>query len=668
MPRLPMDPSQWGALIMRGLIQQFPALEPHIQLVKIEDQDPEGNAYGIIPLSNGTGFIPFVVREFELKPLDTLIAIENGEERFRNLSEANAILAVGGIHMGKPVSRNPVGLSVDQELNMLPPRSNMFGHRLPAMNVMQSIQPVKLAAEGRIAIGAVETFLKEAAQVDPDLPRFIAQEYQDVLLGLVDLAKTAAARATLVVLDPRGAGVDVLKDGEKGASISLQEAADALRGKGIPDANVKIATLMRGEPVVFDLRGEKRAGLWTTKDPQTASGPHSNEPGWVQRDGQTLLLYRTRYLDGKPTSFMLALAPSGYLFGRYVGGKPVDPPNSAQKPAFFRPAELAPGELCFLVDEKTQESSVPFRIKSRTNLEGGACRLEVSPLLGQHPTMTIHFGNNRNPYPLGRGDEIALPKTGYAAYKLTPKKLDDWTHSDGTVKVRLFKGGGVFSVSEDKRPPMHGLTRGPVVAMLLPRYDLDPDTALAYVQQAGTYITPEFEVSFKEEPRNADPQGPVKAMACKMACLLWDFIKKAGERDAPGSGTAPVVLGPSRSGPNREESPPGPSGPNPVAGGGIDQGAGIMPDIPFMREVTSTITGFATGSFTPDELSDIYNSLVDKLMDVQDLTGRVLTLARLGKIDFITEAEAKRLLDESDKFRSALLNADMLLKGITSVV
>jgi len=705
--RLPMDPSQWSTLIMRMLIGRFPTLEPHIQLVKTLDQDEEGNAHGIVPLGTGGAHIPFVIRDFEIKPMDTLIVIENGEERFRNLSEANALLAVGGIALGDPVKKLPPGIVSDQELHMLAPRWSTFGRRIPPMNVLGTTQPIKLAADRKLSVIAFEELLKAARDIDPGLPAYIAAQYRDILMGLSP--RKEAGHVT--VLDPRPDGTaDLIEDGAKRASVPIGELAAELRGR-LPNAQDLIAKLaMRDELVVHDGRTEKTGAFGyvvRNHDPEVAI----REPGWHRTGGRLVRTLRTRHLSGEPATYWLQLAEGAHDFSRYACGAKAPAADSERLGAFYVPAELKGGELAFLLWHKSGEASVPFKVKERHDFPDGTCKLIVRPLLGPNATETLVFGNNQHAYRLGPG-EIALPRSGVGAFKLPPRKIGDLaTAPNDRVRVRIFKGGGTFSVVEDKRPATEGLTRGMLVAMLMHRYGLDPDTAIRYSRMATTFHAPELHVVPHETPQDPDQPDDQK-QAAKLAVLLWDLTKKADgsatfrelvkralaeakktptkldptipeavlsllqlkkayaedDRRHPSSGTAPVDLDPGRSGPNRKENgPAGPSGPGPVAMGPMDQGAAILPDIPFMREVSDTLTGFATGSFTPAELSEIYQGLTHKLLDIQDLTGRILTLARLGKIDFVTESEAKRILDEADRFRGTLLNADMLLKGMASI-
>lgn len=131
-----------------------------------------------------------------------------------------------------------------------------------------------------------------------------------------------------------------------------------------------------------------------------------------------------------------------------------------------------------------------------------------------------------------------------------------------------------------------------------------------------------------------------------------------------------VKLAAGESGPNREPMDPGESGMGPP--GAMmptpSSGAAIMPEIPGLTEIAEQLASYAMGAFSPDELAEMFSKLIDDLAEVQNIAGKLLMLVRLGAVQFITEQETKRLFEEADRFRSSLLNANMLLKGIGMAV
>lgn len=739
--RLPTDPAQWGVVVIQSLVQKIPSLEPYIQLAHLVDTPtPEGDGFGVVPLLNGTGFIPFTVRRYELSPLDLLITVEAGQDKFTNLSEGAAVMACGGLPMGEPTAKLPPGVEEDMEMDFMPPYETQFGQdRNVVPGRYTSTKSVKLSHSSPEAI---EELLKSASERSPDLARFMGKFYLDELRGLATQKQASEATDAIFTLEPTSQGILFMRDGDvKAASLlSLPQAGQVLRELGEGD---KAAHLFAGDLVAVDRRPvEKRAGVWNHEEIREHHeyGQQVKVPGWYKVEGLRMRVFQASYLDGKPTTFWLAVHPTGYIFRQHMWGTPCDPPTNQDMRGYYHAAHLVPGESAFLVEETSMAASVPFVV-----IGGGKVRddveVVVTPMLGEANEVRLSFGPNQNRYSMGikrhEGhvtESIAMPRKGFTAFHLGKDLAGDETLGFGRMRnlpmsqgaepvtVRLYRGGGVFSVKEGLRALLHGLNRGQLAALLIRRYGMTPEQALTQVRHACDHTDTSFKARPKEETRRH--AAVVRKTFMKVALDLWDFTRKVAaesekakqkvkpdpkkdeapggsgpgpagspgqagdaqkngpkaegaagpqqpQQGAPGPGQAP---GGAQAGPPGADGPPGAPGGMPGAGGAMqaeqlptlaNTGAAMMPDIPNLQQISDMLTSYATGSFAPDELSDIYNQLADRLEDVCDLVGRVLLLARLGKVDFITEAEAKRLLEESDKLRAALLNADMLLKGLT---
>jgi hypothetical protein len=686
--RLPTDPSQWGVIVIQSLVQKIPALEPYIQMAHlIQPPSPEGDGFGVVPLMNGTGFVPFTVKGFELAPLDLIITVEGGEERFTALNEGSAIMAAGGIPMGSSQGQLPPGVDEDVALDMQPVYEQGFnGNRNNVPGRFTQTKPVKM---GGATVESAEAMLKAAAEVNPETLRYVADYYRE---RLVELAKEAKASPDAIfTLEPNGTGVLYMHMGDPKTArqLSAPDAAIVLRELGLPE---KVANLMADELVVIDQRpAEKRAGVWNHEELREFPdfGQAVKEPGWYIIQGLKMRAFRTSYLNGRPCTYWLAVHPTGYIFSQELWGKSCEPPTTVELKDYYRVAHLRPNELGFMIEDGSGEASIPYQVVGGGQ-HGGSAEILVTPLLGEAEHVRLSFGPNQHRYAMGahtdangkKTEAVAMPKRGFTPLAMADKDLAPSSllrrgipvnfGDHKTVTVRLYRGGGVFSLKEDGHAPYDGLNRGQLAAILMRRYGMTADQAIEHVGRANAHIDTCFRATPIEEPRRAPMRGRPTVM--KVAALLWDFTRKlAAAKDGPDSEKVK---------PGREDKAPAGSGPGPAGAGGqqpagaqqpqlpaqvpnlANTGAALMPDIPNMQEITDILTSYATGTFAPDELADIYNRLTDKLDDVCDLVGRVLLLARLGKVDFITEAEAKRVLEESDKLRAALMNADMLLKGI----
>jgi len=728
--RLPLDPAQWGVVIAQQLNQQFPALEPYVQFVRILENDEEGNAFGVVALTGA--FVPFVVRSFDLKPIDLLMRMEDGESRFCRLTEVNATMAVGGVGLGKPVEKLPPGAQGDLAMSLMPPYSGMFGagRRRGRPDVMNMTQPVKLATE-RLGDGArlaVETLLGKAAC--EGLDEFLVERHLDDMVALMDRCKAASLKpfATAVVVDPSHRDTaTITADGQTSDWISIKAAAEFLASCG-HDPAAHVVALMKGLPIILDFRDKSAFGIagdYEQMYPRPKDEPCAqsvNEPGWyaVHSDALEgrLRAFRTTYLDGRPCSYMLAAMEDGHAFDQWIYATPSPSTSSEELHQFYQPSSFKPGEVAFILCEQTGEASVPFTIRGFTELPGGCFTLVVAPALGYQATETLRFGDNKRPYRLSQS-EIAFPKTGYMIYRLQPKRIDlnpmrgqypgpNIEAQPKKTEVRVLRGGGLYSIQEAGRAVSEGMARGPLLAQLMNRYGFSPEHALEHLRQVDIHVARPFKAILTEEPLRKEASLASEPLA--LALLLYGVVKSAAQR--PASEGEEKDLSPDKSGPNRKTSEPpkesGPGGPDanravqeapagqapsgppgqrgaapgmpnasngaPGAPGvpgaaapGADFGAGIGPDIPFFAEVADELTSMAMGLLGPDEMAAMYSTLGNQLEDVQDLAGRILLLVRLGKIPFITENEGKRILDESDKFRANLVNAQMVGRNAAAV-
>lgn len=645
--RVPIDPTQWGMIAIQKLVSALPSIEPYIQFAKIIHQDENGNGLGLIPLQDGSAFVPFVISEFSLKPIDTLISMAEGEEKFLNLSESNVMAAIGGVGLGAPIQKLPPGVSQDQGLNMFPPYG-MGG----ALNMGRRGRPdvaggVTKSSSEITHPENLERFLKMAQDQDRELAAILARVYR------VDPIKVAEQNSML--LEPRGDEVAVYVNGEKQASLTLREANVFLGELGASD---RLPTLMSGEWTV--LGGTKQASAFspvsggkrpvkTPGEMNRPSDPFIKHDGWYRVGDERVRVFRTVYLDGRPCGVLLGVARTGYMFQRDMVGTPIAPPDTEMLKGFLAQAKLTPGMMAFAVNDITGEATIPFQVLAGSS-DDKRVVLTVAPILGAHPSVRLSFGANKTPMAIDI-DEIAFPGKGWTIYQLKPQRLDcNMLHVQAKrpVLVRILKGGGVFSVKEGLHTPYHGLNRGQLAHMLMNRYGLDPDSAIHMVRQAEQYLESEFYATPNEEKESMSPAFHPEA--ADLSIRLMRVVKLAA------------------SGPNREVQDPGESGMgapgNMMPGPTPNTGAALMPQIANLTEVADMLASYAMGAFSPDELGGMFAKLIDDLAEVQNLVGKLLVLVRLGAVQFITEQETKRLFEETDRFRSSLLNANMLLKGI----
>lgn len=679
--RLPINPAQWGAYIIQTLLQQLPAAEPYVQHTRILGSDAEGNGYGLVGVGD-RAVVPFVVRSFELKPMDILITYVEGQPRFSALSEPNLMYAFNNITLGDAVDKIPDSVDRDVFLDMMPPYVNGQGwgrsRRGPA-GVFSSSTTVKLSHQIFVMpedkLKALHAALKKEAAEDYVLPLQYALALAPARTEISAVKAASTAPEKIITLDPRPSGeVEALVNGQ-GERVEMKVAAEILRHANQAEC---ISDLMRGELVVLDLRGsqvkEARSadpmrigfadGRRTHRHPDAADLAarkgrvmEVKYPGWYdidccERDRPLMMrVFNTTYLDGKPCGYKLAVGQEGYVFesSRCWSADPSVPPSNVELRRFYQRAHLAPGELCFLLNHATDEASIPFTIVSRTTLPGGNTALQVCPIGTQNfndDVVTLTFGDNRHVYRLSM-TEIAYPKDGFSVFAVRPERLrcshEPLLPRRSGAMVRVFKGGGVWSLSENGRPPLTGLTRGQLVTHFMQRYGMTVDQAMDTLADLTQLKYDRFEASVTEELEQV-PHVVLDA-PIKLAMSLWRLVKSANDPNMA-------------SGPNAPVGQVGESGVGAPPMNALNTSAGIPPDAAAnFQEMADILVGYASSEMPEQEMLALNIELVNLLTQLQDQISRLLLLVRLDKIKNMTEMEVSRVLRESDKFRGVLINS-----------
>lgn len=713
--RLPLNPAQWGAFILQALIQQFPTVEPYVQYTQALGSDVEGNGYGIIPVNNTV--IPYVVRSFELKPFDILIATKQGEACFSYLSDPNLMAAFNNVTMGQVVNQLPPTIDEDVFLDMLPPYAAAgkgFGNsRRPAPGVQQGYNRVKLSShildleDDQVdqVFAAMKVACAEHAIYAMQYTLRAARDTADI--GVTTKAASLSPVNKLVTVDPRPSGDVQLGLNNHFETVSLKTAATLVNAITAED----LPRLLAGEMLVYDYRpGYKQAAQ---SDPghvgyfegapykaQTVYADNAQRrsyhqravcaplafPGWydvpLREDThpRTCRVFNTKQLNGKPSVNQLFVFESGYSLHPVTSAVPHAPsttPVDDRLVHYYRKARVAAGELCFLVYHETDEASTPFMINSVNISPAGITTLQVTPITpirDMAPVISLSFGKNQHMYVLSPS-EIAFPQKGYTIFSLHPRELTNEVGMDGfmpppgtfpTVHVQVYKGGGLYRIKEQTSAPSEPLTRGQFVQFCMTRYGMDADIALKTLDDINSYKYDKFVAAVMDESRHS--ALPMLHEPFKLAMDLFGVVKGAAGLMNSGSGTTPASMRGgstnSGSGPGSSDGVVGDTNSAPIGSGRgapneLDTSAGVPPQVEGVAAVADTLLGYATSTLPEDELSELNKNLITQLEESQNAVGRLLLLVRMGKLKYLTELELQRMFRECDKFRANLINVSV---------
>lgn len=690
MPKLPLDQTQWGYAIQSFMLQKHRTLEPNIVRVQILDQSPEGNVFGFVVLTRGV--VPFVVREGDLQPMDLLLSVdEAGEVMFQALSERNAFAMVGGIPIGDPVTEPLKIQDSNPAINyaglpgMLNSRNSNNSPALQGGSIFSATQPVKLASE---AIAAADTEkigeLLKAAHDAGVLEHVQTHHYESLRDALMTQKKASdESRPTLVVMEPKYDKAFLI---EKVAVLTDKGEYDLPTRQAYQFASEimdteKAASLVRGDILHWT---DRRTEPLLQHNAGAGTSTEITEPGIYDVNGTPAKAFKTTYLDGKPSRNLLVVSAEGFRLAPRIYGKAwTDSLDDEQKKALYRPTAMLQGEICFLVSDQTGAATIPFKVES-VIVGGGVIDAKVTPILGEG-MVRLTFSGIEKAYEVEPG-HLMFPNRGYQVYALNPGQLDGcnvaYSYPGDGVKITVVKGGGTFKVFEEGKPAYGPLTEGKLMFTLTDRYGLSSEAVAQQLSIVRKMGRADFHARPKEESKNPLFWTEEKQAALKLAMELNAFQVKAASSTewankasefmvetltklaAPAQpATTDRELAPNGGGPNRPEvENPAESGVGPTAGIQGDPGAAIPSgaEPAGIQDIADLMTAFAMGQIPPEELNQTYSDLVSKLTEAENLLGKVLLLVQMQKADFITYNEAKRILDEVDKFRATLLNASML--------
>ena len=318
--RLSQDPGEWAGEVIRLVSGMIPPEVPAQPQVHFNQQDEiNGYAVGSIHLSDGAGdvkgFIPVIVKRFQLSPMDILVAdgkfMPLTERRLRELFESTA-MDDGTIDLWK------VRDGSDQDLTETNPSSAGLypyaGAPMSREDFLQTLAPsdqVELEAALRKDAGALVVLreLDKVASVHELMEPVVEPEPAEAIPTVRTFVKTGAGKYKIMTSYEGNFGPKIVETDEGGLRVSIKEAIPENRDDWLTRVHTEGTATVKGK--------EEEAEKNLAKEENINQGPKGGEVFLYRAD-------RTEPEDGTEHCGCFAMTTSGQRIRGVLLPKVVD--------------------------------------------------------------------------------------------------------------------------------------------------------------------------------------------------------------------------------------------------------------------------------------------------------------------------------------------------------
>ncbi len=700
---LPADPLVWGQDVSAELITRLPATQPYIAEARVVYHNEDGNGLVLVILQfqNGRAFVPAVVKEWKIQPLDVMIYKEQKDIKYRYLSERNLINAATFVGMGTPLgNKHGLGLPASAVgINLSVPAGGMGGRMgMPSYSYSRS----KMASTEAPALPTSNAFAAYFANWAKDNCTFWKQGKTASAISPEEIQ--AVSRYAILVQTPEGAH-ELYSDRSADAMVLTDEQAGELFGAASADpyerAEKTASYLSNGVRMLGNVISRmSNIQLNYTPDYVDSDIPEPflpSNPGVFMSNGQVSYVNpHMTYLDGSPYSYALVVQPGGYVLTKDLSGFHfIQAPESATLSkedllAQVVPEKIQTGTVITLIDGKSGSASVPCKVLLSTRTANNIM-IRVVPLFGDVGPVNILFyrGTERKWDPLNP-EVLLVPFTETQIHVLPTYvkalgEIDMRKQERGKLHViQIYKGGGHrYTVKEDGHWIGKSLQYGELAYRLIRRYGFGDAQAAKILKGLETERSKQFSVKYflDEASTVAVPTGEVtdveQLFARKVAGLaqgLYDLdktvsfevIDAGNELDNQLSFVLKSAADETNSAATNNATTPDNTGVGATTQARpqfMDMAAKQTPVAKDTQEVIDLLTFYSLGKFRNDEATEVLTKLEQSLKEAEGYLCKILLLTQLDRIPGHQYADVKVLLSDLDSYISSIVSSRVLIRG-----
>jgi hypothetical protein len=712
---LAADPLSWGQDVIAELITRLPKLQAFVleDRVVYHNEKGDGLVLVVLQFQNGRAYVPAVVKEWKLQPMDVILYKERKEIQYRYISERNVINLATYVGMGSgALNRNPGFLGAGNTgINLSVPAGGIGGRMsMPAYGTSMG----KMASE-------LENYFASCTPVIPTLS-FIAyaQKYasENSSFWETNHLHEAIAPAEIkpqsnyqVVVRRDDGAHDLFTDRSENALVidddQLSMLFDIASNNDPYEKTQKAASyLKQGVSTLGQLI--PRTGNITTSYTPDYLNSDIPEPSLPVSEG--LIIYNKQavycnplvtYLDGTPYSYALAVQPGKYTLTKDLTGfHSMTPPDGAElsKEDLLpqaHPDKLMKGQTITFYDGRDRTTTVPCKVLHVSRTPNNIM-IHVQPLFGPvEPVKVLFYRGTVKKFDPINPDVLLVPFVEtqvliLPSYQVKGLQDPEVPQQRGNLhKIEIQKGGGhKFSIKEDNHYVRRQFNYGDLVYRLIRRYGFGDAQAAKLIKSMDTERVKHFEIKvfLDESTMIAVPTGQItpeeKENAHKFASVaqgLFDVNKGLTNADIKSAGEMDIKLeflvdqieksaadGPPPQNPDPNANQAGPKDPAaPQSGrpGFMDAASKQSPVAKDTQELIDTLTYYSLGKFKGDEAGEVLSKLENSLKESEGYLCKILLLTQMGRIPGHQYSDVKVLLSDMDSYIASIVSSRVLLKS-----
>jgi hypothetical protein len=683
---VPTNPQEWQPHVLRELVDRLPDLESRIADFKVVLNNNKGDALILVTLEGNRAFIPAIIKEWVLEPMDVIIYKKGNETKTCYLSERN----LNRLSSSSAVGKNIMGGRND---------NNLINYFSPEGGGMQGPNPFSgfnynyLTKMGNY----IEEKIKEA-------------NYKD----LIDLPEAKEKESSYAVITKTASGYKAYYDKHpNGIHISAQGLSQVMKSLPEVERFEKFASLeTRFRTYIGDLLPRpgnirirpKETGVLPTKE--VIDRPNI-EGIFLHRGDPVYINPHVQYLDGAPSTYALAVKPGKFTVAKQFQGFRANnasdsslPTREQLLPEIVHIDSFKPGKYYCLFSDKSRKVSIPFKLVNISHdLTSGGLTILVKPLIGADHQCQISFEDTFNNGVLAPGHYVysslhtricALPEQYMTEAFIRDPEGEDF---DG-IPVCVYNLGGSYGIKEN------GVSRGAFdegkfIFEMTSRYGFSPDQAEEYVKslkreqkmhfQVRTILTEACEVApLNDDVLPNEREKEALDQMLKVASSIYDFAQKPfyhtmdfKEKLASVVSLTSNLLKTAQAVPTED---PGAGSNTEQAQQQADQNAqqmGAMFGTPavyqamlqtgqmdkYTKQIIDMLLYYYKGKLRTEDYTRVLAKLKRILEDAENELGKVLLLALFDKIPGQDYEDVRLLLSDMDNFLQSL-NSSMVIMNV----
>lgn len=722
---LTADPVTWGQDVMAELITRLPKIQSFILEDRVVYHDQEGNGLVLVVLEfkNGRAFVPAVVKEWKLQPLDIIMYKQQKEVKYKYLSERNLIHIATFVGMGSAIGKNKFpGLNaMNVGVNVAAPAGGMggrmgvpggfgFGGGGKFASLDSEVQEMSEAfTKSASALVPTKAFVAYAQTFIKDNTDFWVNTKSASVVNPPILKPTS--RYSLLVMNPDTDQAELFTDKSASALPLSDEQVGVLFSQAFPDPVARLektANFMKDKLSLLGSIYPREGNIFFKPHPgMKDTTEKSMEKEMPKREGIFLIdndiAYvnpHVTYLDESPYNYGLRVQLGGCNLTKNIKGfLSTNLPDASRLtkedlvPQVV-PEKLARNQIITIFNGKTGTVSIPCKVlQISKTVQNTAIR--VSPLFGDPSPVTLLFyrGTQRYQDPLNPAVYL-VPFNETQLLLLPPLNKDlgippaNASIDEHSTQVVITKGGGhLYNIQEGATYVQKRFSYGDLAFRLIRRYGFDEAQAAKMIKSLDTEKRRVFNIKyFLDElgdvaTPNTELSDAQKTLAQKTASVAQgifnlnktvtgELVKSAHDLDLKMDYILTTKLGAAdasntaNGGDTTSADARQPSSTTPPSSGRpgfMDMAAKQTPVAKDTQELLDLLTFYSLGKFRGDEATDILNKLENSLSEAEGYLCKVLLLTQLNRIPGHQYSDVKILLSDLDSYISSIVSSRVLL-------